>query len=296
MIHDFFQSYRQRIKGFCRPRHSFYDHKRSFLRRLHQRFLKKVLPCISWRYSVWCAFPIFQRHYLSRGHSPQMCFLHRLIRLQYHELIFHQLWYPPVPVSICLIQCLNFDPFFSELLKSFLRHEARSPAAVLLFLRNYLLCTEVLGFNPQDLCFHPQNQVFRHQYNRHIPFRQPLADLQNTIVRLILRKAFRQHHRHAVRLHPQEAPVFQFHSFKKVSPSPELFQEPDHAPCICSPLALRLLQSVQLLQNHQRKDHLVILEALQRIRRLDQYIRVDDIALYHTQLSFYTCYFSLYKL
>ena len=122
MIQEFFQSHCQRIKSFAGARHTFYDHQRSFIRRLHQGFLKKILPCVSGADAVRGLFSVIQLLYNSIFHPAQLGFLRGLIRPQDHKLILFQFRNLILSVFFENIHLIRRDSLFLKILKNLFRH------------------------------------------------------------------------------------------------------------------------------------------------------------------------------
>ena len=87
---------------------------------------------------------------------------------------------------------------------------------------------------------------------------------------------------HEVFLHAQKAAPRQPRPSKQIAAQAQLLQHTDGGAGVRSPLPFRLFQPIQLLQDHQRQNHGVLLEAVQRVGRLNQHIGIQYIRLLHS--------------
>ena len=282
MIQQLFQAHCQGIKGLAGACHSFDDHQRSLVSRLHQRFLKKILTGISGSNPVGLTFPVFQFPDHTFFHSAQMGLFLRLIRLQNHKLIFRQLRGHALTALVHLVDLFHRNALLFKILKQFLRHVYLASAGVLLLLLQYLLRHKILRRQSQQLGFQPEKKILRHK--DHLAFQglgKAQTHLQYTIVHGGIRKILRQLHIHKIFLHPENAPGGKADTLQQIPLLAKLLQIADHLPGIGPPLALRLFQAVQLLNHRQRQDNLVILKTFRRVGRLDQNIGVNHINFAH---------------
>ena len=87
---------------------------------------------------------------------------------------------------------------------------------------------------------------------------------------------------HKVLFNAQKAAFRQPRSLKQISAQAQFLQHTDRSARIRPALALRLFQSIQLFQNHQRQNHRMLLEAVQRVRRLNQHIGIQHVSFLHS--------------
>ena len=158
-----------------------------------------------------------------------------------------------------------------------------APAGVIGLLPGYLLRFEIFCPDGKELGLNAEYDVLCYQY--YIPagvcLLQAFADHENPVIRFIFRQVPGKGDIYAVCFHPHGATILDGHSFEQVAPLPEAVQKGDGLPGIGSLFAFRLLQTIQFFHHHQGNDHLILLERVESVGGLHQYIRIYHIGLFH---------------
>ena len=283
MIQEFFQAHSQRIERLACSRHPFDYDQRRLVRRLHQCFLQEILACISRRNAIRRALPVLQFTDHTAGHPTELRLFLRLIGSEQHKLVFLQFRHIASSVRIRHICLIRRHPFLLKIFKKFFRHIQFTSAAVLILTLKHLIRGKILCTDAEDLCLDPQQQILGHQNDLFLVcFIQPQADTQNPVIRRYIRQVFRKGDTNIILLYTDSAAVFKRHSADQVPAEPQLLKTTYHPAGIGADLSLRFFKLVQFFQNDHRKYNLIVLKALQCVRRLEKDIRINYINLYHT--------------
>ena len=149
----------------------------------------------------------------------------------------------------------------------------------------HAVCFKVLSINTQRIALHARVDVLGDEDGAQPLTIQLSGNAENQIVILVqLQRTFVLHRLHA--RYANDAALFvPDDAFKQMADAAQFVQAANHLARVAASFIIVLLERVQLLDHRERNDHLVLLKLEDRLRIVQQHVRVKDEILLGCQRS-----------